>query len=199
MVTDDFWRALDTCIIKLRAKEVISRDAALAAVSEVMAEMEIEPDKWVLEGKELGKLHIVRFTGTDGIGEQRARKFMQLQKTAKGWRRLVAADDDECEVEVFVDGDKNRSMVRCEIITRRLGGIVAGRLPDKKIVAKRQEGKVFIEWIPLVRVLVVSEDVFTVEWNRKAVDDAGLRVEQRNAIDAEIQAACVAGGDVQWG
>ena len=65
-------------------------------------------------------------------------------------------------------------------------------------MAKRQEGKIFIEWIPLVRVLVRSEEAFDVEWNRKAADDAGLRQEQRDAISAEIQAACKPDGDVQW-
>ncbi len=115
-----------------------------------------------MEGKELGKLHVLRFTGADGLAESRARKFMQLQKTAKGWRRLVAADDDDCEVEVFADGDKNKAMVRNEIVTRRLGAIIAARLPEKKILAKRQEGKIFIEWILLVRVLVRSEEAFDV-------------------------------------
>ncbi len=87
----------------------------------------IELDKWVLEGKELGN-HVLIFKGADGLCEQRAKEFMQLQRTTtREWRKRYAVDENEQQVEVFVDGDKNRSMVRLEIITKKLAGLVAAR------------------------------------------------------------------------
>ncbi len=70
--------------------------------------MRLERSAVQMEGREFGKLHIMRFTGTAGHGESRARKFVQLQKAAMGWRRLTAASDEDEEVDLFIDGENNK-------------------------------------------------------------------------------------------
>ncbi len=114
--------------------------------------MQLAVDMVVLEGKELGKLHVLRFKGSEGLAEQRAKKFMQLQRTAAGWRRLVAASEDEEEVALFVDGDKKKHMVRTEIVAKKLTDLLEKQLTTRKIVGNRQLGKVHLEWISRARV-----------------------------------------------
>ena len=53
-----------------------------------------------MEGNKIGNVQMLRFLGAPGLAEQRARKFMQMQRLPTGWRKLVAADEKEDEQQL---------------------------------------------------------------------------------------------------
>ncbi len=108
------------------------------------------------------KSHLLRFSGAEGLAEQRARKFMQLQKVGTSWRKLGALDEKQVSQPLFVDGDKNPKMVRTDILSKRLA-LLLEKHTQKKFYPKRKEGKVFIDYVPVARILVTSADAFSVE------------------------------------
>ncbi len=170
LFADDFDRTLDAGIIKIRARDPASQTAALEGTAGVLVEIHFAADL-------VGKLHILRFKVAEGLAEQRAKKFVQLQKTAKGWRRLTAANEDEEEVPLRVDGDENKQMVR---------------------TGERSVCKVYLDWIPLARVLVESEDRHNVEWSFRAADGIALDRGARDALEVEVRLVCSTDEDAQW-
>ncbi len=60
----------------------------MEALQEVFSEMRFESTAYELEGKGIGKLQTLRFAGGPALGEQRARKFLQLQRVNNAWRRV---------------------------------------------------------------------------------------------------------------
>ncbi len=129
------------------------------------------------------------------MAEQRARKFMQLQKVGVAWRKLSALDENGSAQPLFVDGDKNPKMVRTEVLTKRLAALLE-KHTKKKFFPKRKEGKVFIDYAPVARLQITAADAFIVEWNLSKVAELGL---DKAAITEELRAAGPGEADIQWG
>ncbi len=129
----------------------------------------------------------MRFCGAPRLAEQRARKFMQMQKTSTGWRKLSAAYEKEEEQEMYVDADKNKKMVRTEVLTKKLA-MLLDRRPGgaKKTFPKRAAGKIFLDFVPLARIMVQNAEEYAVEWKIKLVAELRLHKEE---IEAELKAA----------
>ncbi len=91
---------------------------------------------------------------------------MQLQKLPAdgGWRKLHALDELGQQQELYVDGDKNKKMVRTEIRTKRLGALISKHTGEEKVVPQRAEGKVWVGWQPLAWITVESSFAFSVVW-----------------------------------
>ena len=199
VLVDGYARSLDTSVVKIRCSEKISQMAAMEAIGEVLREMGAKPDWTAWESTEdIGKTHVLRFTGIDGCAEKRTTKFLQLQRLPKGWRKLSAALPDGEKKDIFISGDKNRKMVRTEIVTKKLATILAERYPSSQIVGKKQEGRVYSGWLPLARVRVDTEEQTDIEWCAQTADK--LKVDRGAILTAVREAVAPFGGaEPEWG
>jgi len=199
VLVDGYARSLDTSVVKIRCAEKISKMAAMEGIEEVLREMGAKPDWTTWESKDdIGKTHSLRFTGIDGCAEKRTTKFLQLQRLPKGWRKLCATTPDGEKKDLFISGDKNRKMVRTEIVTKKLATLLAERYPNAQIVGKRQEGRVFTGWLPLARVRVDTEEQTDIEWCVQTADK--LKVDRAAILEAVREAVAPFGGaEPEWG
>ena len=195
--TTEFNRQLDLSIVKIRTQTEISRKEIKKAIGTVILEMELSESQYSIEGKdELSRMHTLRFRGAGGLAENRAKKFLQLQKTGDGWRKLQALDEKGERTELYLDGDKNRKMVKTEILTKKLGAAISGHPPPgKKAYVQRSAGVVSVDFIPVARVIVKGENEITIDWNTLHP----IKSIPREEIDKEIKAAPEAGGNTSWG
>jgi hypothetical protein len=201
--SEEFDRPLDTTIIKIRCKEELSRQEVLASIQCIIDEMgsmgtgESGP-AFTITGKEVGKYHILQFKGAGGLAQGRARKFMQLQRLPgdAGWRKLKGNDEHGQQQDIYVDGDKNRRMVSTEILTKKLGALIAKHVNGLKVIPKRAEGKIWVGWTPVAWITVTSREEFSVQWNLKKTMELGLPREQ---IEVALRGAGRLTEDVEWG
>ncbi len=91
IASNDFDRALDTTIIKIRSTAALSQASVCEAIKDTAKELGVGKEAFRMEGKEIGKVQMLRFLGAPGFAEQRARKLMQLQ------RLPTTADENEEE------------------------------------------------------------------------------------------------------
>lgn len=196
--SEEFDRPLDTTIIKIRSREVLSQKAVLDSIQCIIDEMALGADQFSLTGKGVGKYHILQFKGSGGLAQSRARKFMALQRLPgdAGWRKLQGKDEHGQSQDIYVDGDKNRKMVSTEILTKKLGALIAKHVGGQKVVPKRAEGKVWIGWTPVAWITVVSKEEFNVQWNTKKAEELALPKEQ---IEVALRGAGREAEEVEWG
>ena len=195
--TGIFDRPVDRTIVRARCKVELSKKAVVEAIEEVLKEMSLNTDQVDTVGTEPSKGFTIQFKGESGLAENRAKKFLQLQRLPSGWRRLIAADEKEEAQTLFVDADKNQKTIRTEIATKKLSLVLDKHFPaGKKTHAKRSEGKVFQGFTPLARIQAEPEELRT-EWNSKHPEAQNL---DREKIDAELRSALGAAiEDPAWG
>ncbi len=98
---------------------------------------------------------------------------------------------------MYIDGDKNRKMVRTEILTKRLAQCINKRLPGgPKAFAKRAAGRVSCDFKALARVEVTGAESYTIEWNIARLAELKL---PRTDIEQELKNSLDTDGAVQWG
>ncbi len=98
IASDDFDRALDATIIKIGAGQSC-RGRPCAKPSKTSSRSSgsgKRPPGWRAQRSASCKCCL----GAPGVAEQRARKFMQMQRLPIGWRKLVAADENEEEQQL---------------------------------------------------------------------------------------------------
>ena len=195
----NFERTVDEKIVHIRSGTDVSKDATFRAVEEILREMQFERSWVQMEGRaEISKFHTLRFTGDEKTAAQRVRKFLELQRTATGWRQLEAATIGGDKTKIWVDGDKNKKTIKTEKATKKLAAILKEALPEERIHAKRKDGKVYGGRVPLARVSFQDEDSLILEWNRNANCLAKLN---KDEVMAEIKKACRLSADdeTEWG
>ena len=69
--------------------------------------------------------------------------------------------------------------------------------PDERIHVRRQEGKLVLDQVPLLHVVVSSQDEFELKWNigllaKRKWDKAQLQL----AVESSVRSADM---DVEWG
>ena len=123
---------------------------------------------------------------------------MQLQRLPgdAGWRKLKGNDEHGQQQDIYVDGDKNRKMVSTEILTKKLGALIAKHTNGLKVVPKRAEGKIWVGWTPVAWITVTGREEFSIQWNLKKAMELGLPKEQ---IEVALRGAGRLTEDVEWG
>ena len=107
---DDFNRATNPTIVRLRTAEATTKTMALESVKDILDAMGVpsgEPPA-DLAGPELGRNFTLRFRGAEGLAAQRVRKFMASQRTGEGWRQMEAPVPGGGKAKVYLDFDKNK-------------------------------------------------------------------------------------------
>ena len=193
---DAFDRPVDPCICRINGATEISAENAMAAIREVLAEMQLDRNQVALEGPPLAKAFTLRFLGGTGLASQRANKFRQLQRVGNGWRELTAVGPAGEGVKLYVDLDKNGRQRKLEATTKRLMASLKAVHPELPCFAKRREGSVATSWLPLARIILPNADEYRVEWNQHLVRDE--KVDTKKVIE-HLAASDREKPDVLWG
>ncbi len=78
----------------------------------------------------------------------------------------MAADENEEEQDLFIDGDRNRKMVKTEILTKKLAQVLGRTFGGgRKMRDKRSAGKIFLDFVPLARIVVESGELYRTRLN----------------------------------
>jgi hypothetical protein len=87
-------------------------------------------------------------------------------------------------------------MVSTEILTKKLGALIAKHVVGQKVVPKRAEGKIWVGWTPVAWITVTSREEFTIQWNIKKAAELELPKEQ---IEVALRGAGRETEDIEWG
>lgn len=173
---DPKWdRVPDGTIIKVTAKEPISKQSAMQAL-----------DAWLLEfkGKYIwsdvvskeAQSFIIKFMGPPGTAKQRVTRALSSLRGEDGnWTKFAAklpveagtGDDggDVRNVHLSVGPDKSSKQVSTEISGKRLRDILAQALPGKRCFFSRNDGKISSGWTSPAKVVPNPDKSVTIEWN----------------------------------
>ena len=180
--------------------EPVSRDAVEAVAHGIASASAVDHQCLSVVGVALGKVFDVNVSGDLSVAARRVGKMLRIVRTSACFRDLeVKLPDGSRSVKIFIDNDKNRKMVRTEILTKKLGGILRSACPGHDVRVKKFDGIVEVDQYPLARVLVESASVYRVEWNLDKIlaleldrDDVG-----RLLTNAASSSGAVA--NVSWG
>ncbi len=89
---EDFDRMLDTTVVKIHSKVAFSQQTVCDDIAEVNKETQLSKAAYKMVGKEIAKYQVLQFTGSGGLAEQRAKKFMQVPD---GWRKSHGVDEND--------------------------------------------------------------------------------------------------------
>ena len=123
-------------------------------------------------GAGLARRFLLKFKGEGNIGAQSAATALASLREEDPdsqepkWKELWAKGPSGSDLRVYVGPDKSPKQERTEILSKRLAGILKPRLPTKDVFARRVEGVITIDWVPMVRVEVVSQSEVQIKWNK---------------------------------
>ncbi len=124
---------------------------------------------------------------------------MGLQRDDTGWRTITVPDAEDASVshKAFFDTDKSRKQIRTEILAKKAANVLRKMFPDERIHVRRQEGKLVLDQVPLLHVVVVPQDEYELKWNlgllaKRKWDKAQLQ----SAVECSVRSADM---EVEWG
>ena len=186
---DDFNRAPDLAVIRLRATEEIPKRSFLPAVEDILQAMSLTVQDYKLEGPAAGKNASIRFNGDDALAKLRAKKFIALLKNPDGsWKQFFGNNTEGEEVQIWCDFDKNRCTLKSEMLGRRLAKMLRERFQESTFSLRRNEHTVFLKWLPIVKVTDVTPDDHLLKWNLAASVPAYIR-DAKDDISEELRKA----------
>ena len=192
--SDDFERAIDPSILRINTSCPIH-----------MANLKVTIDEWLqhdfaghyqLRGPEVeeGTKFIIKFKGTPELAGTKVQKANAMLRQDDGkWKRLKATTRNNIETNVYISTDKNRKMVKTEIVTKKLKDVFDKIHPDQRFHTNRQKGLVYRPWKPPLAMVLVKSDQVTLQWNNSQVDESI----QKEAV-AEAFREAQAGTAIQW-
>jgi len=110
----------------------------------------------------LAQSWVVQFEGDVGLATRLCRTALTGLQFSRGhWDEVWAVSPLERWIQVFISPDKNQQRQATEIGPKRLQSIVEAKLPERAgpLHAMRQEGVLFVNWIPLVKIVPSSYEL----------------------------------------
>ncbi len=62
--------------------------------------------------------------------------------------------------KAFFDFDKSRKQIRTEILSKRAAAVLRAKFPGQQIHVRRQEGKLVVNQVSLLHIVVASPDEY---------------------------------------
>jgi hypothetical protein len=113
------------------------------------------------------------------------------------WREVEVAGENGMQGKLYFSRDKNGKQNRIELLTKWVASWIKEAHPNAKIVAKRAEGRVYIGWTPLARVIVETPTSHRIEWNKPLAQAQAIDIEK---VQARINAkAGESESEIPWG
>ena len=192
--SDDFERNIDPSILRINTSHPINL-ANLKTTVDAWLQKDFA-GQYLLRGPEVeeGTKFVVKFKGTPDLAGSKVQKANAILRQDDGkWQRLKATTRNNIETNVFISTDKNRKMVKTEIVTKKLKDIFEKIHPDQKFHSNRQKGLVYRPWKPAIAMVVIKPDNVTLQWNNSQVDESI----QKEAV-AEAFREAQEGTAIQW-
>jgi hypothetical protein len=198
-VPPDFDRAPIPGLLQVRLASSVSLEAMQKVVNGLLGECSVKEEFVQVRGKTVDKVFKVQFAGAEGLAAKRANQFMGLQRDDSGWRTITVPDAENPAVshKAFFDLDKSRKQIRTEILAKKAASVLRTLFPTERIHVRRQEGKLVLDQVPLLHVVVTSADEYELKWNLALLasrkwDKAQLQA----AVETTARSADM---DIEWG
>ena len=124
---------------------------------------------------------------------KRCRSAMSaLRLSSSSWLELWAFTPNEEWAQLFVSPDKSPSRRATEVATKKLAEIVSPLVPTGagEVKTMKPEGVIFINWVPLVKVIPLPSGIVNLEWNNPLVGHLNLDKEaESTARQIDLQVA----------
>ena len=125
-------------------------------------------------GKGVRKNFEVSFVGESG--SRRAAQFLQSQQDEEGnWKSYYVVDPHGQNVQVFFGPDQSAKSKRVAVLTKAMARVVKTFVDSEQdVFAKKRDGEVTINWVPVVSLDVTGPKTLNILWNQPEVDRLGL-------------------------
>ncbi len=149
------------------AKDV-TKDNIKHAVSVLALEANIGEEDYEIIGENLGPKFEVSFTGTFSGAAAKANQFLlSLRRGPGDFKTQEVVTPAGPKVNFYVNPVKNGATIRMEILSKQLLGVIRELCPQKQFFLRRNEGTIFVDRRPLVRVLVESQESSVLSWKHQ--------------------------------
>ena len=86
------------------------------------------------------------------------------------WKETWGVSPTGVALRMFWEPDKSSKRIKTETLSRKFAFILDERLMVCDVFARKAEGVISIDWVPMVRIDVESLTEVTVKWNRAFTD-----------------------------
>ena len=124
-----------------------------AVVSPWIASLGFDDGDFKIEGPELGKRWIFRFSGFPVVASKSVGRCLRgLRRQDGSYVDLVATGVDDTTCPLSVSGDKNPRQIATEISSRRLLKVLKAKCPELRLFLDKVAGLITSSWKDLVKV-----------------------------------------------
>ena len=158
-------------VIKINAKEEVTKDSVIPALSGVLATANIGTQGITIDGPEKSKFFTLNFKeGTVGTKARRVNQIFEAVCADGEWVQLEAEVGGR-KVRLYLDRDKGPKQEKKEALGRKLAFVVKDKNPTiaGTVTLDKKEAKVRVGLVALARVQVAPGDASCIEWNEEAV------------------------------
>ena len=137
--------------------------------------------------------------GSQGRAATFITKFMDSLRGEDGvWRSLHVVSPSSGPVQVYFNRDQSPQKGAIETFGKKLRNIIKDSFPGKDVRLIREEGKVAIDWMPLVMVVAPRRNQIELKWYPPDMDMLGLSQDSKRDITRRFAAARGHVPDDQW-
>ena len=172
--------------------------ALTESLSEILRDASIDLQDVQIIGPEVGRRFDVKLFGPVGSGARRANEVMELYWRS-GSARLIrtAVPGGVGATRTFVDRDKNKAMVRTEILVRKMQLAMQAEYPNLTLRARKKAGVLSTPDAPVCRIVVVSSTESRLEWN---LGSSFPRCIDKDVMQRRFEHECTDPmASIQWG
>jgi len=192
-----FFRAPDPTKVVVNAQVLMGKTQIQKAVSDLAVEAGQPADICTVLGqRDLAKRFVVGFRGVPKIAAGQADVFLDSLKNGDGtWKTCHAPDPKGTDTVIFVSPDKSPAESRKEILTKKLRGILE-QLGHQQVTEFKREGEVYIELVPVAKVVVEGPKDASLLWCPKG--SAQFKLDKAKILEHFQLLGSAARGSVEW-
>ena len=178
----DYAREVDGSILVADTKTAVRKVDVEKVFADLAKCAGIADGKWKVRGDALGRRFVFSPSGTPEIAARLCQKVnSQLRNSTTGaWEnKCVPFAGGACEpgeeTELRIGFDRSMADGALSRATRVLADLVGGALPGSTVTAIRQDGVVYVDYLPLAKLRTTKRFEFTVVWDSNHPRDIPFR------------------------
>jgi hypothetical protein len=194
-----FDRDPDPTKIKVNGPESFAKEELAAVVSSLLEQDGKSPDTASIVGSNVSRKFSVQFAGAGQIASGCAQRFLQFLKNGDGTYKQIdvkVPGPGNKSQQIYFGPDSSLRQERIEMLTRKLAKIIKTKVDDPKTVfARKRDGVVTLDFVPLASILVPSPNEHSLRWNTELLQTSGLNKED---IIQQFKAGNKSADGVKW-
>ena len=174
-----FWREPNPCILLVNVHDRIDVSAKNmeSAVVPLLEDANIDPAKVQIRGDQLDSRFDITFPDP-----QSCRQFFSSLLLGRGqYKKTEVISPSGESVQFYFNPDKNAATVRREVQAKQLANVLAPLVADVKLTVRKNTGSVIYRKSELAAVVVESDTVTKVGWNRPLAATLHLNTDEIEA------------------